>query len=373
MMGRVGIGCCMFLFLLLLTGCVMEFENETLEELGMARVMGIDYRNEKEIDVTISLPPVSEEKAQKSQKYHTTVELIQQAPRNISAKSDKSIRLSQLRVILFSEEFARKKGIGKVIKSLYRDPQISDNVLIGIVKGSAEDVIKGGYPGSPDVNALINDLLRERKETAFNPFTDLHTFIYRVTDGVSDPLVPYIEQKENSIQITKIALFRGDKMIGSISPRRARMLAALRGREKIPDLTINLKEEKGGHSSSSKIVLNFVGSKLKIKSKNGLKSPAFDIELSFTASVLQYTGKHNLQNPAELAQVEKEINQAIKRDVEGILQECSAKKIDPLRLGAYVRADYRGKWSKEKWRQALQKAVFRANVHTEIYSTGTVK
>ncbi|MEW9670546.1 Ger(x)C family spore germination protein [Ammoniphilus sp. 3BR4] len=357
------------LLFILLAGCSADIEKPTLEDLGMVGVIGFDYVNEKETKITVALPQPYEQAKEKSQVYSTVVQLTQQAPVVLSAVSERSISLAQLRVILISEEYARKTGIHRIMESLYRDPIVGTNVFIAITKGSAESLMKADYPNKPNITVFLNDLLHPRGETAFSPFTTIHNYIYFRTDEISEPMAPYIEKLDSSIRISKIALFKRDKLIGFVAPEEAKIIQGLRQRTKLPDFMVKIKEEE----KDSAIVLNFVNSKVKLKSNGNLQNPELWIHLDLKGSVLEYTGKKDLETQQGIDALEKAVSEKIRNDCYKLLDRFKKLKIDPLSLGDAFRRKHRGTWSKEKWIEAFAKAEIHVQISTEIVGTGTLK
>ncbi|UZN00760.1 hypothetical protein OL548_15665 [Lysinibacillus sp. MHQ-1] len=96
--------------------------------------------------------------------------------------------------MLVNEDFARKGEIQNVIQHLYRNAEVGNKVLIAIVKDKAEAIIKGNYPDKPNINIYINDLLEPSINTAFNPNTNIHDFMYTITNPVTDTIIPYLEK-----------------------------------------------------------------------------------------------------------------------------------------------------------------------------------
>jgi spore germination protein len=160
------------------------------------------------------------------------------------------------RVVLVSEEFARKVGIRRIIMQLYRDPAVSDTVFVAIVKGSTEELITGDYPDKPGITTFLNDLPHPRTTTAFSPFTKIHDFIFHMTEEVSDPVVPYLEKKEGYVEISKVALFKEDKMIGEMTPEEAKIVQGLDRRKRLPDFLLEINKGKDTEEKAS-IILSF--------------------------------------------------------------------------------------------------------------------
>jgi spore germination protein len=212
---------CLFLILLILifNGCSQPLEQAQLEDFGLVEVIGYDMGKEGKSKVTIAYPKTDSETEAKTQIYSTEIDVTREALIDVSKKSCKSIHFGQLRVVLFSEDFARKRGLEHIVKEIYQDPVIGNNVFIAIVNGTVEDFLndKALETEKPNFTAFLIDLLKPRKETLFNPCTNIHNFIYSFTNEVSDPMAPFLVKESEEIEIKEIAIFKGDKMIDTIA------------------------------------------------------------------------------------------------------------------------------------------------------------
>lgn len=213
----------MVLALLITAGCAPEIEAPTLEDMGMIGVMGFDYVDGHRMKVTVSMPMPTQGAKEKTQVFTAISKLPSESLISLSTKTERTMVFSQLRVVLVGEELARKSGLQKIVIDLYRNPAVGDNVFIAVVKQTAEEVISGKYPDKPEINSYLNNLLRPRRETAFEPFTPLHDYIFTSTNEVSDPSLPYLEKRGGEIVVSNVAVFKGHKMIGKLTEREGKI------------------------------------------------------------------------------------------------------------------------------------------------------
>ncbi|MEB1810177.1 MAG: Ger(x)C family spore germination protein, partial [Bacillaceae bacterium] len=119
------------LFTGLLFGCDdPNVQKPVIEDLGMIGVMGFDYVDDERMKVNISLPQPQHDAEEQVQSFSTVVRMPHQSVMDISTLTEKVLSPLQLRVLLFSEEYATKVGIWKVLENLYRDPQVGTNIFI---------------------------------------------------------------------------------------------------------------------------------------------------------------------------------------------------------------------------------------------------
>ncbi|MGG4447361.1 Ger(x)C family spore germination protein [Brevibacillus porteri] len=361
------------ILLLSLCGCGRELERPALEDMAMIGVMGFDYVDREKIDITVAVPVPSKNK-ESTQVYSTHASMTSEAMLNLATKAERTMSLSQLRVILFSEEYARKVGIGKVILDLYRNPIVGENVYIAVVKGKAKDVIKGTYNHRPEINTYLNNLLRPRVETAFSSFSTIHDFVFMMTSNTMDPNLPYLIHSNGEIQIIKAALFRVDRMIGMYTQREGKLVQGFLGRERLPRMSFEFKHEtKTGKKQTEKVVFDFVRAKTKVRSKGSLKKPVINIELRVRGMLVGYSGSKDLEKRAQFRTMVQELEKRIKKESVDMLVRFQKQGVDPAQLEESIRQKYDGKWTRQTGLALYRKAKINVKVHVDIVGFGTLK
>jgi spore germination protein len=340
----------------------------------MIGIMGFDYVDSENVKVSVTLPQPSLEAEEPVQKFSTVAKMPHQAIMDVSTLTEKTLTPAQLRVLLFSEEYARKEGLRNIIENLYRDPHVGTNIFIAVVKGTVEDILKGEYEDKLEINHYLIELLTPRTITAFSPFTTIHDFIYRNTDEVSDPSAPYIERVEaDSLKITKVALFKNDKMVDTLDPEEAKLIEAMKKHKKLPDFAITFPVSEGARQNEEMLILKFVNTRYHLKVNGDLKKPKLFIYLYVRGSVVDYDGKKDLANQEERIEIEKKLEKQLENKVIMVVRELQNLGIDPVGFGESFRIRNANDWSKEKWMAAFKQADITTHVETRIISTGTIR
>ena len=351
-----------------IVGCSKKEERVPLEDIGLVGIMAFDYIDEASVKLSVAIPQYSRDAQEDTQIFTVSTDLISKGIVDIEALSDKKILFNQLRVILINEEFARKGKVQKLMEYLYRNPESGDKVLIAVVKGTAEELLNADYPDKPNINFYLNDLLEPTINTAFNPNTNIHDFIYTATNPVIDPIMPVIEIKENNIDIIGVALFKDKNMVETIQPEEALIIQDLQQRNKLAPLSLELHQ---GHGTE-KIMLDLVKSKVHIKSNKNIKSPKLTITLNVKGTLAEYKGERymTLNSLENLTKLENDINKQMKENITRFLDKLKEQKIDPIGFSENFRMYYNGKWTKKMTKETMSKIKFDIQVDTSIISTG---
>lgn len=354
-----------------LAGCTAKELKMPLEDVGMVGVMAFDYIDEDNLKLTVAIPQYSPEAKEHTQIFSVSTDLISKGIVDIESLSDKKIVLNQLRVVLINEEFARHGKVEKSIQHLYRNPEVGNKVLIAVVKGNGEEMLKGEYPDKPNINFYLNDLLQPSINTAFNPNTNFHDFIYTQTNPVFDAIVPILEKKESKIEVEGIALFKGKNMLHSLPKDEALIIQALQGRKKLAPMDLTLSNDSKGE----RLMMDLIDSKVKIKGNKNFDTPKLTITLHIEGTLVEFKGEreNSLKTVESTAKLENDINEELEESISDFLQKLQEFEADPIGLTESFRMYYKGEWKEENKQEILSKLQWDIHVNTSILSTGTLE
>ncbi len=362
----------LFLMIPLLVSCSQESSNRSripIEDEAMVGVMSFDYIEDNKMKLTVAVPQYSPNVKKNIQITSVTSDLVSNGIMKVGRMSEKKVVLNQLRVILVNEEFARETNMRKIIEYLYRKAEVGNRAYIAVVKGNAEDLIKGNYPDKQNVIYYLKDLLQPSITTAFNPNTNIHFFMFTSTSKVYDPILPVIVKKGEQIEIEGVALFKNDKMIDTISPSEAVIIQALQGKKNLAPVKLNLEAVKG------KVMLDLIKANVRATPNRNLSSPKLKITLKLKVLLSEYKGEmqNEIDNPRNIAILENAVNKEVEKEILKFLGKLKKKEIDPIGFTDNFRMHYHGKWTEEMTVDLIKKLEVDIHVDTSILSTGTLR
>jgi spore germination protein len=362
------------ILLSLLSGCGTDgIQQASIENYGLVGIVGYDLEtsDNNQYKVTVALPQSHPEAEELTQVFTVIDKEPYEAMLEIARKTEKALDFSQLRVILFSEDLVREKGILGIMERLYRDPNIGANVYIGVTKGPPEEVIKGDYKDKPQIILYLHDLMEPHLEATFRPFTTIHDFIYEATDRTSDPKVPYLEKIEGTIDISHVALFENDKMVDLLKPDEGKYMQAMARAKRLPSIGFNIQEKSGDEPY---VALDLINSRSKIKSNGDLENPMVNIRLKLDGMAMSYTGEQNLEEANSRKIVEDAIGKRVEEECLKLIKKLQELKVDPVRFSESFRSRVSGDWSEDEWRNVIYpKVTFEVEATIEITSTGILE
>jgi spore germination protein KC len=354
-----------FLILLFISVCVLLagcWDRRELEERTSVLALAIDRAKEKEelYRVTVQIPiPIkiagsggqgggSSEDAVKV--MSVTGRSVADAINNIQQRLNQQIFLGHTRVLAISEEVARK-GMGGVIDSFRRDPQIRRLLWPIVVKGEAARLleIKPGLTQIPVV--YLMDLIESGSKMGMIPDQTLGDYFNQTSNSALQPYLNYVEASENEVKWKGLAVFREQKMMGVLDPVHSWVLLQLRDKDSGGDIVIPLSDDKTGYLTFRP---HFVSTKVKVEHKHGVPGGHEAIYVcEVQGDVVETTVRPKVKEKEFIREVQKLVKQEMEKRAAKLLHQLQKEfRSDILKLGLTLRAHhYWEYWKKHNWEE----------------------
>jgi len=194
----------------LLSGC---WDIKDINKRYLPVVMGVSYGEQEMYQVTLQIPTVV-----------GSTQILQQEARSISkaldlirTKAEKHVDLLHLRLILISEEMARK-GIEEVLDYAIRADDISIKGMVAIVTGDFQKTLYHSISPTPEVSSY--DYFSE--EAGWTPNVSLVRLWEAYKNSLSyteDSAIPLVQAGKDTIyEFRGSAIMRKFKMVGKLTP-----------------------------------------------------------------------------------------------------------------------------------------------------------
>lgn len=274
-------------------------------------------------------------------------------------KMSKKFILGLERIVLASEDAARF-GIEPWINILFANPNVSDTGYLVVCKGKANDIFSVNIPGFPSSSDYMDGMITHAAEFNFfsNNYKLLDVYIRMGSEG-KNVTVPYVEYKNNTLQLTGMAIFKKDKMVRKISLDEARPMNLLR-ENNVRGLLSIIKSPKANADF-------YATSKRKVKCKKVGDKYTFTINLSIKGNLVSNLLYKDIYNDPK---VSKKFEKDMSKEIESMCNEFIDKmqreyKIDCLELGQIAAAKY-GRGKVTDWDDVVSKAEIKVNVETKL-------
>ncbi|MDC0764447.1 Ger(x)C family spore germination protein [Brevibacillus sp. AG] len=363
--------------ILIVTGCS---DRQIFDETGLATAVGYDLLKDGKIRGTSVMPSINPEARHKIQILSATGETSKGIRDKMNLQSDKRVLGGQIRVALYSENFA-KQGLGSIIDTLYRDSSLSSRIYLCVFAGETYDMLTYPYSEQGNIGIYLYRLIEQNIRGEKIPSSTMHEFFRAYYEKGIDPVMPYIERKGNELKIKGIALFKGDRYVSWVTPKEAFLLKLIHGKFRIGSYDTSVPvaifgESPKNHNSKKdqvQLVFDTISSHSKIKLSQ-VSPPIFDIHVELHARILELTIPLKLENAKLMKIMEHGLEKELEKELHKLISKLKSLGVDPTGFGSIYRSEKRGmaNMTQAEWRKMFQDATFRFHVKSKIIRNGVM-
>jgi spore germination protein len=349
--------CSLLLFCFLLTGCVAE---EIIDEVPILFIIGYDQGEDGKIKGTISLQTFDPNQEVETRAFEAEA-YTSKGLRNQLSGLPKPISIGKMAVLLFSEDMA-EEGIIDILDSFLRDPAAGRLIYIGVVEGSASELINNEFQYLQGIGPFLQNLIKQSVEYGNMPQNNIHLFDYKYYGDGMDPVTPILRMEETEVKIKGLALFDDDIMVGKLNLDEMFIFALIN--KSFSAGLYELELPDGEYANLQKIK-----SKVKYKVKNGNTNPSINISVKLNGNIVEYTGeKLTKANKTEIAQTFER-----KVEAQGIemIKEFQKLGIDTFSIGDHARSQTRN-FDFKKWYERYPDLPVTIDVKVNIGESGII-
>jgi len=310
-------------------------------------------------------------------------ESIRSAATDAQNKTGQNLSVNNLRVIVFSEDVARK-GISIYLDSFLRNVQINSNTLILVTEGTAKELLSFKSEDISRIPMYLIDLVSSTDYQTKPDFCTLKEVTYALNSKYKAFVIPYIilNPKEKEITYKNICLFKEDKMIDILSESESIAYFLLSGIFKKDEYVLDSEHTDNITKEGSSF--NLFSEKRKINANITNGQATFDLmfrlrgETTEQVSINIMMNSETSQSTNEFDSLQKKddnkISSLIKLSITKVLKKLQTEhKVDSIGFGEYVRVKYPDYFKKISWDEEFQKANFNIDVEVDIKKCGIIK
>ncbi|MCA1029445.1 Ger(x)C family spore germination protein [Bacillus timonensis] len=355
----------LFVFLFALVGCN---DQQILEDLGFSNTVSYDLHDEDDpenrLRVTISIPVISSDRNKEREIITTTAESSKEARIKLSTKTDRKLVSGQLRNSLYGESLA-KLGLWNYIDTFVRDPTSGTNIRVVLIEGNAHKLLSKHYSDHPRTSDYIDEIIEKSVKNHITPESTLYTFARDYYDDGSDPVTPILKQKEETIEIVGVAIFKEDKYVSKIDIDKSIIFSFLRNSFQKGQFSIKFGEANKREVIVMSALLN--DRKIKVVEKN----KKILIEMEIQGVITEYIGDKTLSEEKDMQELQKQLAKKLEEESQIIIKQLQDYKADSLGIGRYIRNSLSYKeWSEMDWRETYSKLEIEPKVTVKIVNYG---
>ncbi|CAH0162467.1 hypothetical protein SRABI96_00987 [Peribacillus sp. Bi96] len=350
------------LALSLLCSCAQP---RVVDEVNMSQAIGYDLIKDDMIEGIFVIPIFQQDTMGKYQILSGKSTTASDVQAVVSKKADKPVLLGQTRIILFSEEIVHKIGITELTDYLYRDPQLGNRIILGIVEGKVKDVVNTKPPNSNvNIGIFLSDLIKQQNITGNGPDTNLHLFLRHSLESGGDSYLPIIIKRGNHVAVSGNALFHENKMVSKVKTGDMFVFKTLVQFHRRGIYKFKLKDKK-----KSYIVVESIRSGSNYNISGSESQPSITINIKINGQIKESMRSDNLTNREMVKKIEHDMEDDLTRQANRLIAEFQKKNIDPIGLKEKYRAKNK-KMTYEQWKKIYPTMDIKVKTKVNIIQTG---
>jgi spore germination protein KC len=352
-----------------LTGCwdVGEIDKKDLIlAIGFDAVSNTLIRSTIQMPLTgQTLPPAAGHGPSKEKKFYTISSVahtvLGAAPKQ-QANTPRTLITGHIKSVLVHEVLARR-GIQRYIDLVTSTPKTPRSADIFICREPAEQILKSIpvqeiVPGIGFSQQMEATLKRDRSFPI-----PLWKFIERLDEPGMDPYAPVISyrQEDRTFEITGLAVFRHDRLVGFLDSEQTRMFGMITGKIENGYLEVPM-------DSNQFVSYRTVTAKTKIVPQSK-KPPQIKVKISVNGSLTEYTGKRMISDP-RYRQIKETTRLYIKNKCRETIALIQSWEADILDFGLEYRYRYPEEFDPKTWRRRFKEAKVDVEVDFRVVRSG---
>lgn len=364
--------------MLLLSGCWDEHELDSM--LIITGVALDEATNPEQMDITLQ---IGETKASSSGSgeanspedsvllLKTTSDTIMGGLIEFNRNSSQRLLLHHNQVLLIGSQLA-EQGVEKRIDLFMRDQQARMEVPVVVVEGRAEEVLSAKLTQENISGIFLARALNDQADISEKYQVRLLDFVSRLLDTTSAPIASIVkvvkgEDGKDEIQISGMAVFKGDRMIGRLSNDQVLGYIWAMGNVKQSDMTTGTDLGKAVFHISALDCKRDVA----LREDGGVK---VTLSIESTLNVSELSGFNGITPGELLPRLEQMAQDEIRKKITDSFNAVRKLNADIFGFGTSVHRKYPKEWKtmNEQWDTLFPDIELDVQVQVHLPSTGQI-
>jgi len=366
------------------TGCWQE---QDIQKRSIVSAVGLDLAPGNRVEVTLQI--VRTEAAAEASEggttegavwvHSTTGDTVVEAIRNHLKSVNRKPFFGHNQIIVIGEGLA-KNGIQDVVDLFERDPDTKFTPIVLIAKGTtAKTILNISSELEPVPSSHIKDIVENYPQNSviqhvlfLDLLQQLNNKGHQLTTGVISFSTnnPSNKPSVNHIEVEGAATFKGDRLIGWLTPEQTAGLQYLENEVKSGIINVAVPNEK-----NKKAAIERVNSFCKINPVLEGDKLKIIVDIKAKGNLGGQQGSINLATPEMLAILEANCESAIKEKVNKTINIAQKElRSDILGFGEVVRRNQLKTWRvvQKDWEDIFPTIPVEVNVEFQILRTGLI-
>jgi len=314
----------------------------------------------------------------------------------INVGTSRALTLVQAKVLVVSEAFARNGDVLMRLDSLVRERDFRRDIVLVTVKGKAEEFMRANKPQLEKAPYRFYELISQTAAASgLVPDTQLHDFIVDTesSNRTAVTMLAAVQEEDidgegqpfdltdltagelridaaNRVQFLGSAVYRGQKLVGTLTGRETRMMQLLQGRVEQFNLFVADPDEEGRVVSMQArqqerpdVTVNPFADPIRIKVRLRL-----DVDLAG-----QQNNRESVTSEDRIRKLERTVSRRLQETIERVVDKSQRELKGDIfrfyRVGR-LRCMTDGCWNGVRWEERYPRAKVAVEVVTHIRRTG---
>ncbi len=369
---------CMIMALCLM-GC---WDQKEIEHRGMVFSTGIDKLIETEDEqkkylISFEMPILSGGGEtgggvlEKPWILATTGNTVFEAVRQADIRSERPLFFAQNKVLVIGEEIAQQEDIRMMLDFFLRDHELTRNMNVFIVKGTALEVLNVVPYFSDSVGDYLRTLSRVKYKSSRFRATELSCLVEDLKRNGSALVSRVIPSSAgDEVKLAGAAVIKNNRLVGWLGEIENRGTLFIQDKVEGGSIVVScpICSELGERAETITFEINNVSSKKEVDIRGG--KIKFGIVINVEGTIQEHSGwqYHDLLEQEYIRRMEKVVATEITREVQAANNKLQQEfAVDVLGYGSYLKKTHPDFWEEieEQWNETFFPQV-EVDIHSNV-------
>ena len=371
---RIGLVGLALVFSLMLSGC---WDQRELNDLAIVSGVGIDLTAEGKYQVSVQIVKPSAIKSDKDQKSGGSGQAVWvasaegytpfEAIRYLNTVAARKPYFAHSSVVVLGREVA-ESGVIPALDFLYRDGEPRLSQWLVVTPGKAVAVLRS-EDGLEKISAMgLEEIVREYGFFSQSLRIDLNDFATRLRSRTTAPIATHIEVYEDQgtqrARIIGIAIFKRDRLVGTLDKAETRGLLWVLGQVESGIMVVNHPD--------GRVDLEIMRAQGRIvpEVRNGV--PQITVEVAVFSNLAGDSYVGGIATPELLATLDRKQAAIVRNEILAAVVKAQELNVDIFGLGEAIYRRYPREWSKlePQWETLFPQLPIEIEVKSQVRYIG---
>lgn len=267
-----------------------------------------------------------------------------EAARNMISTAEKRLYWSHAKILIISEEVARD-GIVPLLDWVIRDPFLRPTLHFYISRNpTAKEILVNEDKTTKSLNFEFEESIRSFKFLSKSPHIEAYSIANEVSEGNLYTVLPTVEllptEDKLNVDISGSAFFRGDKLVGFLSPLDTMKYLFIVDEIKAGLTIVNL-----GENTDDNITLQIIKSKTKMSSNIDNDQITMILDIKTHVSLAEIDNGVDYTSKEGRTFVKEKAEKYIEAEIKGLIEKMQKEYVlDIFQFGDYIKKNRPKLW-----------------------------